>query len=549
MFDIRASVYATEVDRPGRDFWNTHQRVIASLETLRADTKERHQRLIESDAWDLVIVDEAHRLGADEKTGATLAYGLLERLLQHELVKSMLFFTGTPHRGKNYGFLALLQLLRPDLFDPERPPGQQLPKLREVMIRNNKHTVTDLQGKLLFHPPDIEPRTYAYSPDEARFYDMLTEFISSGKAYASTLGGFNGRAVMLVLVSMQKLASSSVAAIRRALKGRLARVGDADFAREKLEMLKEALAKLELSRSEGEEDDLASGLDEQVSAQSAQLALMGDERDRLVELVAAADAVVSETKIQAIVDFVAALPAERSVLFFTEYKATQALLMSALLARFGEGCVTFINGDGRIEGVRGRDKRELSRSEDRASAADRFNAGRVRFLVSTEAGGEGIDLQQSCFTLVHVDLPWNPMRLHQRVGRLNRYGQHQTVKVTLFRNPDTVEGRIWDLLNEKLQRINGALRGAMDEPEDMLQLVLGMTSPALFQELYADAPRRLRAGWMIGSIRRRRAWAVGMCSTPSVTLWGFRSNSTSAKPRPICRAWTWLIYARSFLIP
>ena len=88
------------------------------------------------------------------------------------------------------------------------------------------------------------------------------------------------------------------------------------------------------------------------------------------------------------------------------------------------------------------------RCKNRARAAeDRFNSGDVRFLVSTEAAGEGIDLQERCSRLIHVDLPWNPMRLHQRVGRLNRIGQRETVKVMLFQNPDTVESRIWALLN------------------------------------------------------------------------------------------------------
>src|SRR4026208_587887 len=89
----------------------------------------------------------------------------------------------------------------------------------------------------------------------------------------------------------------------------------------------------------------------------------------------------------------------------------------------------------------------------RAAAADRFNDGRVRFLVSTEAGGEGIDLQEQCHSLVHVDLPWNPMRLHQRGGRLNRYGQKARVDVIMLRNPDTVEARIWDKLNGKIGHI------------------------------------------------------------------------------------------------
>jgi SNF2 family DNA or RNA helicase len=79
---------------------------------------------------------------------------------------------------------------------------------------------------------------------------------------------------------------------------------------------------------------------------------------------------------------------------------------------------------------------------------DAFNAGRIRFLVSTEAGGEGIDLQERCSALIHVDLPWNPMRLHQRVGRLNRYGQQRPVEVVSLRNPDTVEAMIWQKLEQ-----------------------------------------------------------------------------------------------------
>lgn len=122
-------------------------------------------------------------------------------------------------------------------------------------------------------------------------------------------------------------------------------------------------------------------------------------------------------------------------------------------------------------------------------AADNFNAGKVRFLVSTEAAGEGIDLQESCHTLIHVDLPWNPMRLHQRVGRLNRYGQKHSVEVVTLRNPDTVESRIWEKLNAKIQNIMIAFGTAMDEPEDLLQLVLGMTSPSLFTELFSQASK------------------------------------------------------------
>ena len=179
--------------------------------------------------------------------------------------------------------------------------------------------------------------------------------------------------------------------------------------------------------------------------------------------------------------------ADRSVLFFTEYKATQALLMSALHKRYGDGCVTFINGDGFIADVQDSTGNVSNRTEDRHRAAARFNRGEVRFLVSTEAAGEGVDLQEHCSALIHVDLPWNPMRLHQRVGRLSRYGQTAPVDVVTVRNPDTVESRIWDLLDEKLARINLAFQGAMDDPEDIRQLVIGMASPGMFTKVFADA--------------------------------------------------------------
>ena len=81
------------------------------------------------------------------------------------------------------------------------------------------------------------------------------------------------------------------------------------------------------------------------------------------------------------------------------------------------------------------------------------------------------------------------MRLHQRVGRLNRYGQKKQVEVVVVRNPETLEGRIWQILQEKMNQIMLALGHAMDEPEDFLQLVLGMTSPELWRELFVEAPQ------------------------------------------------------------
>ena len=483
MFDIRITRYAAETDTQQGGFWQTHNQVIASLNTLRLDRHGRHERLFEGDPWDLLIVDEAHHLNADEKSGPTLGYKLVQQLVDAEHVKSMLFFTGTPHRGKNYGFLSLLRLLQPDKFNPHESLHEHLPKLREVMIRNNKQNVTDLQGRRLFHETIVKSETYSYSDEESEFYTMLTEFIATGKTYASTLPSDDERLVKLVLITMQKLASSSVAAIRRALKKRLDRVVDS---RNKLKELNARISAYKSSEQEGNLDEV-SRLDEQIAEVSEFLRLMEDEVSRVSELVAAAERVGTETKIQKIIDLVENQYPNRPVLLFTEYKATQALMLSSLMQRFGDSCVTFINGDDRADEVVDSAGRIQTLRETRESAAEKFNAGEARYLVSTEAGGEGIDLQERCHTLIHIDLPWNPMRLHQRVGRLNRYGQTRMVEVVSLRNPDTIESKIWDKLDAKIHNITLALGQVMDEPEDLRQLVLGMTSPAIFRDLFSGA--------------------------------------------------------------
>jgi len=501
MFDIRTTKYTTEADTPRADFWNTHNQVIASLQTLRIANDTRRDRLTSADPWDLLIVDEAHHLNADEQSGPTLGYKLADELLTRRLVASAVFFTGTPHRGKDFGFFSLMRLLRPDLFDARKPIKPQLPLLSEVMIRNNKQSATDMRGERLFWAPQVTPETYEYSEAEARFYQMLTDFILTGKAYASSLGAADSRMVMLVLIAMQKIASSSVAAIRRALTRRLNRLIEAKA--KVSEQLREREARDLIKRAEqyadpesADDGDVVNQLDEEMAL--SLVMLMADEEPRLRELLDAANAVRDETKIGKIISILESQFKNRPVLLFTEYKATQSLVMSALHGRFGDGCATFINGDDAAEDVQDANGEAHTLRVKREEAADKFNSGEARFMVSTEAGGEGIDLQERCHSLIHVDLPWNPMRLHQRVGRLNRYGQTHRVEVVNLRNPQTVEARIWDKLNEKIDTIMAAFSQVMEEPEDLLQLVLGMTSPSLFRELFSEAdaiPKERLSKW------------------------------------------------------
>jgi len=493
MFDIRCTIYTTEADKEKSDFWNTHHQIIASLPTLRKNNKNRWNRLFNAEPWDLLAIDEAHHLNADEKTGQTLGYELIDQLINtHQKVDSAVFFTGTPHRGKTYEFFSLLKLLREDLFDPKtviksaKSLHEQMSKLREIIIRNNKQTVTNMQGDKLFYPLIVSSETYSYSHEETYFYDQLTEFILTGKAYASDLSLSAQRTVILVLICMQKLASSSVAAIRKALTGRLARISqnkkELELVKKQRDKLFEDLESIELTGS-----DELNNLEEKIAELTLNLRLMEDEKPRLEELIEASNQVKEETKINKILEILENKFKQRQVLFFTEYKATQSLLMSALMANYGENCVAFINGDERAENVVKPSEEKCTINQTRSHAAEQFNRGEVRFLISTEAGGEGIDLQENCYSLIHVDLPWNPMRLHQRVGRVNRYGQKQQVEVISLRNPDTVETRIWDKLNSKIANIMQSLDQVMDEPEDLLQLVLGMTSPKLFREIFSEA--------------------------------------------------------------
>jgi len=324
-----------------------------------------------------------------------------------------------------------------------------------------------------------------YCPEEQIFYETLTEFILTGKAYASSLDGFDGRAVALVLIALQKLASSSVAAIRRTLKKRLDSIKGKRFQINNLREYRQKLKQWVSDYTKNEEFETElDNLDEQIEKISSDLRLMENEEQRLEQLVKLSKSITTETRINRILKLLEEDFPESSVLFFTEYKATQSLLMSALIEKYGEDCVVFINGDMEVHDVCGKTIRY-----PREWAVESFNGGETKFLVSTEAAGEGVDFQQNCHTLIHVDLPWNPMRLHQRVGRLYRYGQSQTVEVVTLRNPNTVEARIWECLEEKMKRIQLALSGVMDEREDLFPMVLGMTTPSIWTELFAEAPR------------------------------------------------------------
>ncbi len=488
MFDLRSAIYTPDVDRPGADYWNTHNVVIASLHTIRHNRRDRWDRLLEAEPWDLVVVDEAHHLHDSERGGPTLALQLLRQMDQHRRIDGLLLFTGTPHRGKDFAFLGLLQLLDPATFDQVMTMEEALPFLHRCVIRNNKALVTDMRGQPLFRRVHVHTHTYAYSPAEQEFYDKLTEFVLSGQAFAASMQTGSQRTAMLVLITLQKLAASSIAAVSSALRNRLKRlkaiaggqrIDQPDVDRLWTELVQNGHAGGKSDADTDANDDIEAITDrsrdrlvEEIAALMDWLQVSEREVPALEALLALAGCVIQETRLDQMRALLESLPADESVLIFTEYTTTQALILTALEARHGTASVAFINGDGRLI-WRAADGDQQTRSSQRDAAATAFREGRVRFLVSTEAGAEGIDLQDRCHTLIHYDLPWNPMRLHQRVGRLNRIGQTHDVDVHLFLNPTTVEGRVWSCLQEKLDRVAATFRGIQAHPEDIHSLVLG----------------------------------------------------------------------------
>lgn len=478
-FDLLFNVYVSANDESAVNYWRTNNMVIVSAPTIQLKHNDkqidRQNKLFDAEPWDLVIVDEAHHMNAENDQGQTLQYQLFEKLQETGKVISTVFFTGTPHRGYDYGFWMLMKLVAPKEFDPRLPPSEQYKKLSKYFIRNNKANTVDMNGNKLFQQISPYHAEFRYTPEEAEFYAKMTEFISSGKAYAQTLSAKEISQVQLVLIALQKLASSSICAVKGAL---LTRKNN----------LLNITTKADSDEAAASDwfDAMNSDDEEPVKQRDLTFFLMEDEIKNLDELIALGDKVTHESRIDKIIEIIKERYPKENVLLFTEYKKTQCLLMTELMKNWGEDCVTFINGDGYLPEVtlqNGKTKRfEISREE----AAKLFNEGQKRFLISTEAAGEGIDLQKSCHIIIHADLPWNPMRLHQRVGRLNRYGQKKAVEVVTLRNPDTVETMLWDKLEHKINNIQHAFSAGMDDPEDMMQLVLGMQSSKYYSNVFSE---------------------------------------------------------------
>jgi len=444
-FDEWFDILRTEITIIDPKRWDYSPRMIASIQTLRLP-KHREILLESSQGWDLVVVDEAHHLTAREygsKIDRTKNYQLLEKL--RERTSFLLFLTATPHQGEDDRFAMLLKLLDPEIISSTTDLGSLGSKINDLMGRNIKAEVTDFDGNKLFKGHDMIRHEVSPSEEYSVFLDELKQFVAKGLTSLSERSGERISAENFVLSSFLKLASSSPEAIRRTLHHRR-------------DNLKKGVSGKGITtehdyRFEGEhEERCTSEVKEIFKGEMNRIGnlltmLEGIEDPKLNEL----DKILEKEDI-----FDDDL---KRLLIFTEYRGTQDLIKEHLEGIFGKESVLLINGD--------------MDTNQKKNAVKGFETEK-RFLVSTEAGGEGIDLHRNCHIMVNYDIPWNPMRLHQRTGRLDRYGQKERVHVHYIIVKETIDDRIQRFLEEKIVRIEeslGDLKG--DKAENLREDILG----------------------------------------------------------------------------
>lgn len=405
--------------------WKMHDFVIGSMDRLKGAT--HLESLMQAEPWDLVIFDEGHRLSR-RQYGMRYDYSDRFQLAQalRPRTRSMLLLSGTPHQGDQSKFVGLLELLRPERKEELEILALNPEIIGEMVYRNYKADVTDAEGKFVFHGKLVNAIRMDLS-EEARAFDIaLQAYLRRGYDASRAGGDRTLRAIGFVMTTYRKLAASSSAAILTALRKRLARL--------QKENLPASATELNDARYIGEWEE---------SQVSAGPEFFDGELSMLGGLIAKAEALKAHDLkrkgfLDTVIDRVLEDAPDQKVLIFTEYRSTQEYLREALADRYGSNKVELIHGS-------------MDHPERRASIA-RFEDG-GQFLISTEAGGEGINLQRRCHVMVNYDLPWNPMRLVQRVGRLYRYGQTKRVIVFNLHASGTVDEDIIELMYERLNQV------------------------------------------------------------------------------------------------
>lgn len=522
VFNLDFEVFGAEGDVSDRksNAFAKHNRMIASVDTLKRVS--RIKRIREAPPWDLVVFDEAHHLSvykSGNKSKKTENYKLAEALRDH--CRDLLLLSATPHQGDHFRFWMLVRLLDPALFEHEKDMLENRHRLNAVVIRRTKADACAADGSPLFARRVVNTEAFTLGDQEKKFYEALLEYMRDGYAMAESLGGKN-RAIGFVMTIFQKIASSSFSAVRSTLRRRMLMLtlqeaierdealdvlgrdrtlqeakeqisalygltndaigraqADQTLAELKIQLLRkreDALQFVESAESYDDGEATAAAGDEMAAA--TVLVALPEERRRIRELLEQFPPQV-ETKTKVLLDALGQLwrlnPREKIVIFTTYLGSIDSLRENIERVFPGKG----------VEVLKGGDHGAKTAAQKRFKRPD----GPL-VLLTTAAGREGINLQFARVLFNH-DLPWNPMDLEQRIGRIHRYGQAHTAQVYNLVAGDTIEGQIFLLLEDKLKEIAATL-GKVDDQgqvtEDLRSQILGQLGSRLsYERLYQEA--------------------------------------------------------------
>ncbi|MEW6367752.1 MAG: helicase-related protein [Acidobacteriota bacterium] len=463
----------------GVNQWLEQKRVITSL-----DLAKRHDVLpgLRQVHWDLAIVDEAHRMSASDETHKSLRYKLGELL--RDTSDHLLLLTATPHKGDPGNFSLFLQLLDADAYADVQSIRQAMDRRRAPFyLRRTKEAMVYFPER----KPDGSwvaekiftkriPRTVDFQIDgpEFKLYQEVTRFVKEQSARAAAQGDDPRAWAIGILMSLyQRRLASSTYAVRHSLENRARKLEEG--LKRAQEIVRQAPPDLpspeEMEEMEEAERERIEGMLEAVTL-AASAGQVREETQELRSLAARAQAVEEagvESKLSRLKELLQNegffdRPDQR-LLVFTEYKDTLDYLV-AKLKDWGFK-VGYIHG-----GMKPGSREERG---TRLYAEQQFSEGAIQVLVATEAAGEGINLQ-ACHILFNYDIPWNPNRLEQRMGRIHRYGQLKDCLIFNFVATNTIEGRVLQRLLEKLQEIRDAL------DDDAVFNVVGEVLPAAHVE-------------------------------------------------------------------
>jgi len=460
--------------------WSMFDQVIVSLDSVKPMDKRRGwtaERVAEYNrsrfedlitaGWDLVVVDEAHRLGGstDQVARYKLGKGLAEA------APYVLLLSATPHQGKTDAFYRLMNLLDDNAFPDMDSVSRE--RVAPYVIRTEKRKAIDADGKPLFKPRRTQMVPVSWESRhhlQKLLYDAVTDYVREGYNQAMLQ---KKRHIGFLMILMQRLVVSSTRAIRTTLERRLIALQEG----EQQACLRMAEHENSVDGSERSDDEIAELydmdgqelLDELLQSRVSALQSECIHVETLLDAAVRCEQAGPDAKAEALIEWIYKLQAEENepdlkVLIFTEFVPTQKMLKEFLEVR-GISVVT-LNGSMDME--------------ERGAAQDAFRKSH-RVLVSTDAGGEGLNLQFA-HVIINYDIPWNPMRLEQRIGRVDRIGQPKIVKAINFVFEDSVEFRVREVLEQKLTVIFEEF--GIDKTGDVLD---SAQAGELFEDVFASA--------------------------------------------------------------